>query len=80
MSPAVSTATHRETDGHETPASSPTPESVAPRLTCTVFHADAAANGLREAVIRPPLPTATHNLAEGHDTDANENDPVVGAW
>ncbi len=61
-SPVVSTATHSETDGHDTPVRFP---SV---LSCSRFQADAPPVGSVVVSSVPSPPTATHSEVEGHDT------------
>jgi hypothetical protein len=72
-SPAPSTATHNDADGHDTAVNPfrPTPEVTA--------HADAPPVGFVEVTTSPPEPaspenppTATHNEALGHETSTND--------
>jgi hypothetical protein len=58
--PAISTATHNDTEGHEIPANQ-SPVAV-------VLHDEAPAAGSVEVTISPPSPTAAQNDTDGHET------------
>lgn len=75
--PTESTATQKETDGHETPRNRPGPPpyglgSVMLLSTRATVHAEAGPAGSPVAAALPTPSTATHTDAEGQERAVNE--------
>jgi hypothetical protein len=78
--PALSTATHSDVEGHDTPLSAPGHCAVEVQLGSTevTVHALVSPVGSVEVSTLPAVSTATHNDCDGHETAVRSGPQTPG--